>query len=197
MRRRKVNMNSQKGSATVTLLVVLVVVVAAILTYFAFFKKPGEVAVSPTPTATPTATKTATPNPVSSWKTYNNERFGFKYPPSISVTESPDKGYWPSGDYFVLVTLEGSNFNGSIFLNDAGRGYEQYDKLISSERITIDGLVATLNFEDAKPNYETRAGIVKFEKGNDAYFMIFEYSKAGSDQKSLIEQILSTFKFTK
>lgn len=60
-------MNIQKGSATVVMLVVLVVVLVAVLVYFAFLKKPGEVAVSPTPTAE-TANR----------KIYTNTEYGFQ-----------------------------------------------------------------------------------------------------------------------
>jgi hypothetical protein len=56
--------NNQKGSATIILMIALVVILAGGLAYFAYFKKLGEVAVIPTPTATitkspsPTATLT-------------------------------------------------------------------------------------------------------------------------------------------
>jgi flagellar basal body-associated protein FliL len=58
-------MHNQKGSAVIPLVVVLVVVLAGTLVYFAYFRKPSEVATSPTPTATV--------NPTANWKTYQNE----------------------------------------------------------------------------------------------------------------------------
>lgn len=79
--------NNQRGSAAVILLVVLVVVLAAVLVYFAFLKKPGEVAVNPTPTPTKTATPTPTANLTANWKTYTNPRVGYQFEyPSTNLT---------------------------------------------------------------------------------------------------------------
>ncbi len=86
-------MTNQKGSATVILLVALVVVVAAVLTYFTFLKKPGEVAVSPTPMPTATKTATATPDETANWKTYTNTQYGFeiKYPNGFELYTDVNK----------------------------------------------------------------------------------------------------------
>ncbi len=130
-------MNSQKGSATVTLLVVLVVVVAAILTYFAFFKKPGEVAVSPTPT--PTKTATPTPDETANWKTYTNNQYGFevKYPsdweqitPNITGQALLTVGFKPknlSGETLANVFVSNNNLDflaqHSIYKKETKGGY--------------------------------------------------------------------------
>ena len=79
--------SNQKGSATIILLVVLVVVLVMVLVYFAFLKKPGEVVISPTPTATITP-KDETAN----WKTYTNTQYGFsfKYPGNVFAYDVVD-----------------------------------------------------------------------------------------------------------
>lgn len=81
---------NQKGFAKVTLLVVLVVVLVVVLAYFTFFKKPGEVAISPTPT--PTKTTTPTPDETANWKTYINSQYGFffKYPSNVFAYDVVD-----------------------------------------------------------------------------------------------------------
>jgi hypothetical protein len=69
-------MQTQRGSAIIILLVVLVVILAGALVYFGYFKKPGKVAVSPTPTLT--VTKSPSPTAISDWKIYRNTEYGFQ-----------------------------------------------------------------------------------------------------------------------
>lgn len=83
-------MNTQKGSATVILLVVLVVVAAVVLVYFAFLKKPGEVAVNPTPTPT----KTASPTPTSKIITLTSPKNGTTYSSEIRITGKTKPNYY-------------------------------------------------------------------------------------------------------
>jgi hypothetical protein len=74
------------------------VILATVLIYFAFFKKPGEVAVSPTPTPT----KMATPD----WKVYQNTDYGFQLTLTDAwkgyyVRKSPGVAYYGDGSKIV------------------------------------------------------------------------------------------------
>ena len=78
-------MTNQKGFGKIILLVTLAIVLAIVLAYFAFFKKPVEVATSPTPTVTA--------NPATSWKTYRNTKYdySFRYPTDFTMYMAVDQ----------------------------------------------------------------------------------------------------------
>ena len=110
------HMQTNKGSATVILLVILVVVLATVSVYFAFLKKPGEMAVSPTPIPTKVV-KTATPTPdeTANWKTYSDPQlpFSFKYPLN-----------WATPTKSLLSTKADVSFSAGLFL-EYGVNYDQ------------------------------------------------------------------------
>ncbi len=177
-------MNNQKGSATVILLVVLVVVIAVALVYFVFLKKPGEVAVSPTP------------KEMAGWKTYTNTEYGFefKYPPQfnqikndsrIAFVQQDNKG----GDIQLEIKLEALNPN-SI------RGIYGIIEKNKLSQVTIGDRTSYVYTDgDAGcggPNYRIPLNTMSHLS------MIFTDCELQTLYiEPFITQILSTFKFTK
>ncbi len=181
MRQRKVNMNYQKGSATVILLVVLVVVLAIVLVYFAFLKKPGEVAVSPTPTPT----KTATPSP--DWKTYTNTEYGFQ----VTLTDAW-KGY-----RVIKKASVGLSDSYNLYFEVPIKDKNYSDKLGYAAPMAISVYPKTVWAQIQQENAPMGTYIAE----NSNY--VFAYSHWQDSPAELrnvdfkITQIISTFKFTK
>ncbi len=197
-------MNSQKGSATIVLLVVLVVVLAVVLVYFAFLKKPGEVVVSPTPTATA--------NPTANWKTYQNTKYGYelKYPENMTIGAYNAKSSWPAtgkdDDILVGGLLDIVSVNALGKCSDLRNeqaiitclgsvSWAQQDRWIP---VTIGGLPAVRREITLKPSPAVGSDIAPVgyiyyvNNGNTGLQISFADS---ASRRPLMEQILSTFKF--
>ncbi len=187
-------MTNQKGSATIILLVVLVIVVAGGLVYFAFLKKPGEVAVSPTPTATKVAnTATPTPDETANWKTYSDQTLGFsiKYPRDWRTTQCGTSciGLGPQNkpeDVAVSINIlkypmpEARAYLPVLSINNG---------ITEEKSVTIGDI------------QWTRVTVQQNESGTKFYEYLKEKSgktiDIGGDGSATFNQILSTFKFTK
>ncbi len=196
--------NNQKGSATVILLVVLVIALAAVLVYFAFLKKPGEVAVSPTPTATA--------SPATSWKTYMNSRVGYqfeypafglqfgldetiKYPNSQTknqdfvqfATDSKDASEQQPVSYGVrtYIKVTGNSIENWI----RGGGSSTSADLSNYIKRSIGGQTA----------YTGRSIAVTYVMYNNNVYVIEAHSgiEPARDTDPIYNHMLATFKFTK
>lgn len=153
--------------------------------------------ISPTP-----AVKTETTKPVSTtgWKTYTNEKFGFsfKYPANWTpkVTRSDSEG-----SYSIISFINEKNQH-VLGLNNPIReiGHEWAEKVGESQIIKIEGSATTINktfFIDRESpdliyaylqwNYDN------WQKSGEIWF---NYRKGDKQQEEVLNQILSTFKFT-
>ncbi|OGE87738.1 MAG: hypothetical protein A3J07_03425 [Candidatus Doudnabacteria bacterium RIFCSPLOWO2_02_FULL_49_13] len=166
-----------------------------------------------------------TTNETVNWKTYTNTKYGFefKYPSNwelidrhlpksdasdslwyenlVSVTGPKVQGQAPSGTVWYVYENKAASTVANNWLNvyNAARGF----KLISNQKIVFAQ-------EDAfELVYDTGLGVMRivvFEKNNNAfaltYFLSFTDVLSDSNDyvnkvSPLVDQILSTFKFTK
>ncbi len=165
--------------------------VAAVLVYFAFLKKPGEVAVSPTPTVT----KTVTPRPdeTANWKTYTNQTLGFsiKYPQDWRTAQCGTNcvGLGPQSkpeDVVMAINIlqypmpEAKVYLPVLSINNG---------ITEEKSVTIGDI------------QWTRVTVQQNESGTKFYEYLKEKSgktiDIGGDGSAIFNQILSTFKFTK
>lgn len=161
-------MNSQKGSATIILLVILVIVLAGVLVYFAFLKKPSEVAISPTPTPT----KTATPTP--DWRIYKNNTF------QMTLTDT-----WKG--YRVKLVEMSSNFGAGTFVFElpSQKTSTGYAELIQIQILNHE-YWNTIKNNDLKPIYitENKDYVFVYTVSND-YGIYFPNLKESDIQKAI------------
>lgn len=137
---------------------------------------------------------------VSDWQTYKNTRIGFEFehPRDLRVKENTTKQTNAFGKSFLELKSDGSALNLLIYVNDEGRGFENFITNVSSEEIQIDGVTASLDIADEPASGETeprRGYFVTFEKNSNNFFLLFSYKKSGEEQDKTIRKIISTFKF--
>lgn len=177
--------NNQKGFANI-ILVVIVVVIAGAVGYFVVVKKSWPV-VQQTPTP-----KDETAN----WETYTNTEYGleFKYPSNLNVLETNS-----------TISLE-SHYNSELYINVVSSTLAVESekvkkeiasfasaKLISDKNITIDGYPA-IKIVAYYPESGVRQNIYYFSEIKGKVFIV---TATPLETKLLIDQIVSTFKFTK
>ena len=168
----------------------------------------------PTPQPTPPvseSTPTPTPDPTADWKTYTNDEFGFefKYPGDWGIKIAED---WEPGFRFLAVyspenvtnpydqIIEGEVF--AITIHD--KSSETLDSLInnikewSSVEIQKPAHIQSHSYFLAEdPPYRNSTDkILIIEKGNYIYLDELVWSKNKPESEILLDQILSTFKFS-
>lgn len=171
------------------IMTVVVILLLVVVSYYAYPKITNKNSNTQTSTI-----PTPTPNPTANWKTYTGSYFTFKYPSSWQQPqEAPDgslgiKNANSTGEFSVL---SGNNSGHSVQEN------EQFiDDMASSgaKKLLVDNSPAALGEEDTVGNVAT-AFVLSKDK-------MLIYSVSISDQskntniKNLLNQILSTFKFT-
>lgn len=149
----------------------------------------------PQPTPSPTPTPPA--DPAANWKTYSNEQFGFsiRYPSEWQVQESHNRllhAPFYGGKTSDTVKFYSDNayiqFSSNFVYNDGTPSATQVKK----EQITISGKNATKTTYTL-PNQRQETTFVDIEISNANPYRIKEIFP--SVESSLIDQILSTFKF--
>ncbi len=200
---------NQKGFANI-ILGVIVVMLVGVVGYFAFVKKSTPIA-QQTPTPTPTQTQKPvspmpTPDKTANWKTYTNAQYGFefKYPTGWVANEYSKLGW-------SLDLHEATNSKNSVLITEAGltnfvsqgsaeknAEYMNKNKPDGFTEIPIgggEGFYGTIS-RDLGGLPEADAYLV----GKDHIFLMIigQYGdKSLAQSESFLNQILSTFKFTK
>lgn len=203
---------NQKGLAPI-LIVVLIAALAA-GGYF-IYKLPRTSVTPPTPQTTPAPSPTPSPSPaltdteeISNWKTYTNTRYGysFKYPQDLylktpsaventvtflfekyrgqTLIDQPEFGISASTDGKPLEEL----------VNSIKAIAKQTGQVVSFQEIKLEGERAYRNENIIKDNPMSNITTL-VNHNNISYKITLFYSEMTEKQKSLYDQILSTFRF--
>lgn len=209
---------NQKGFVNI-ILVVVIVVLLGVVGYFTFVKKPKPVAqqLAPTQVAnTPKSSPAPTPapdDPTANWKTYTNTQYGieFKYPNNWETdaydTNANNSFSIHFTNYKVKDRVDCSKFIGMEI--QAGHTIEgSFDAFVKSEvnnigmgpsgnltPIIIGGHAA---YKVENSGWDSACGGPGYfiQESSTKYVYIFSGRGKETDQK-IIDQIISTFKFTK
>lgn len=138
------------------------------------------------------------PVDTSTWKTYHNEKFGFRlqYPGNLSLAEK----LYTSKPPFFSLRGQGPELNFTLWINDPGRGFENFSVFVSEEDFTISGIKTHLDILEESVEYFLedkvhRAAEVSFTYRSNNYFFIFTWRKQGQDQIEVVRKILKSFEF--
>ncbi len=188
------NYYSQKGIASIVIaLVFAVILVGAVGVYYV---KQQQIR------------KSSIVDETANWKTYKNEKYGFeaKYPKNwVAQDKLPQK---PKEAVFS-ENLEISNNSLPeipkfiLWINPMGFGLLPSDivyKLASTE----EGKLKIINRREIPPKREGMSNIdghiiinsETFKFGQDRYIFMFDFVQGGENYEPILNQILSTFKFT-
>lgn len=196
-------MKNQKGFVPV--IIILIVLIGFVGVYYLGTLKPKNVVVNPTSTPTvsnsPSSVatfKSATSDPITEWKTYQDNNMGFeiKYPIEFNVTKEliPNDG--------IQITLSSKNRNILIIkrtnvnpiTNKEFGSLEEFDSRIKDfNKILIDQNEAW----DSR-QYTTQNNLIQRDiilKNSDSIWIMQDVQKIDYTSTNF-DQILSTFKFT-
>lgn len=153
------------------------------------------------PTPTVIIEPTPTPDPTADWKTYTNTKYGFsfKYPNEVinigSTTSSDSINLKKDDSNFAVISIYQN-----MSVNDYLKKYESGDPLAPTTNVSTTEIVFN-NIEATKVNI---GGVdvmyfVLFVKNNQLFKIELDVTAIMSDpdntNRSLFDQILSTFKF--
>jgi len=184
---------NQKGFAN-TILITVVIILVAIGGYFVMAKKS-------TPIVKIQQEATTIPGIISdtlNWKTYTNEQYGFefKYPENYSVSVNPT-------DSNVTFKSEGCKSlvsGGGEWPTDC----QSYNVLVQQNKISGPEMSKTFVAGIQAEKYSDSNGmwsngtqvLVQFQKGQNWFIHTFTFNSGRTQEsESLMNQILSTFKF--
>ena len=190
------NKNS-KGFAHLFLVIVIVLVGLGGLLFYSLQK--GYITTSPTPIVSPTPSELI--DEIANWKTYENEiyKFSIKYPTDWEIKEVVVRQS-ESDETQILLSKKNSDRIGDFIIfiatsaetgaRSAESGYNDFrgNSLFNGYPADLTGIRGE---EDARP--EDRID-VKSPESENYITIIFDYKS--TDKKELIDQILSTFKFS-
>jgi len=168
--------NNQKGFANVVLIGVLVILIG-IGGYFVLKEKQ-----SPVVQQVPITSA----GEIANWKTYTNTQYGFefKYPETYSYNETTNNNWFPNS--FEINMYDSNHAGFSLFINQPASGGGDCDA-VKRSIVNINGI----NMEKADAygflSYSFKSG------KNEFIFATLNFYES----LVLVDQILSTFKFTK
>lgn len=158
---------------------------------YQYLNKPQTQTSSPAPTALPSPT----PKPTADWTTYTNSRYGYQlqYPPSLSVTEEdgPTNSQLVPNQKIQQVTLSDKSYTLTIYYEgDFNHGFEPWE-LDKREDFTLGDKPAT---KTILTSLESDNLWIIYTIENFHSFRI--EASTNKSNVEVIDQILSTFKFT-
>lgn len=154
------------------------------------------------PTASPT------PDPTANWKTYKNKEYGFalKYPQDFTIANDAlpkvNKETVANQNLEISNEFVSENPKLTIWVNPLGFGLTPPDvayELASNENKGIEISVRTeVSQTQDNLNMDDKTVIVgkTVKLGVNTYAFQFIFEKNGKDYEPILNQILSTFKFT-
>lgn len=216
-----VNPPSSNKPILIVLLVILLVILSSLTTYFIVKSqsKPQTPVSSPStiqPSFTQPSTVIPSPSspvdPTAGWKTYNNAGISFKYPPNWVYEKYDIPG---RAELHGLVQLMPKNYKPDmpmmpLFIeywdNPEGLTIEQYDKKINqgaailyplyssqAQVITLGGLTTRYEQKGDCSPFNCHKYVISAQ--NKIWEISSQYANDPNEFKSIINQILSTFKF--
>ena len=201
-------MNKQKGLAPI--LIIILIAVMAVGGYLLYQKQIKPVAVpqfSPSPVVSPVISPIASSSAdTANWKTYTNSKYGFtlKYPQNLSVKETSNiiifnaVGNKDNETVFALIVYENPN---NLSLKDyetkntgeSGMGPSVYYS--SSQLVTLEN-GTKVYYQKEEISCFSKCGSYIWINKDKIYKFLGSVNSGIKDQKQIMDQILSTFKFT-
>ncbi len=167
--------------------IITTVIVTALVVGFGvyWFVKPVS---APTPNESPIASSASSIN-TTGWKTYTNVQYGFEfqYPKDRKLVEGRPQGD-QNADWYIYLKDSSGGLNIVFTVNSK----MDYGPLVQDGAIIADGVVFDRKYIGFGGNNwaKNAPSIYESEKGN--IDIVTEYKN-----RTLVEQILSTFRFTK
>lgn len=196
-------MSNQKGLTGILVLVVVVITAVAGGAYYLGMQK-GSTAPSPTPDETVYTKSDRSAN----WKTYSNSRYSFKYPADWFLSDYGDSGqhFYLSKDsadmsgpdaIFGITITDKENLVPITFKDPVGT---TIGRITKTQNFTLDGKTAfryklEISSYDITMGTDELPGIgVYVDFGNKV--LVISMSEISGDGSLILDQILSTFRFT-
>ena len=193
-------MKNQKGFIQI---IIILVVLAAIAGAYYFGTKNKQNVVSEVPTASPTIKPTT--DPTANWKTYTTSKLIFKLPTSFNLTTNYlDRGFaeFESNEYKIKMDLNGLGF-GIECIKEVSRrfvkvGGREITETIYQESgaVKVDPNI-TMCEDSSNKNYYFSLDLNPKQESGDIFVFSFNTENVTMEKaKDMLDQILSTFKFT-
>ncbi|MBN1252113.1 MAG: DUF805 domain-containing protein [Bacteroidales bacterium] len=129
-----------------------------------------------------------------------NKDFEFQYPSSMRFTSHAYNNLDdPRGSLGIGLVSSDNNLKLELMVNPSGQGIEMIDEYKSQQSINVDGEEGYIDYLFFIDSPESRMITAQFNdtKANDEYFLNISFNQEHQQEaENLINQILSTFKFT-
>lgn len=215
-------MSNQKGLAPI--LIVLLIAVLGVGGYFVYTSLRGgvaDVAISPSgiPAITTVPTSSSNPDETANWKTYTDtkQKFSIKYPPAWTVFPNIVGGIIPGFDGTIINSANKLEPHGEILAEEGQAGISI--NVVGTDKLTNETLLnyhkrkfsspdkggndyteTTLNtipaIKHVRTTTEPDSGQIIYLVSNREWVYWLNVSVHNTSYQKIVDQILSTFKFT-
>jgi len=203
------NILKQKGNINTALLVLLVIVVAGAVGYFIWAQKSPTTPTGQQPTVQqPAIQLSSVKDETANWKTYRNEKYGFefKYLSNFKISEDETGRYiliTPENKDEYQLAISGIRERGSLTIgqfvhDDSTYGTVENVQIRDESNAIVNGInVYRFSVLLGRENDWHLFFLKDNNHGVDASWTNFHVDYGNNPYGDKIEQILSTFKFTK